>query len=195
MPHGFSHNTGAQAANTMVSRCILLKWVAGALGHLTILEQPTSSLMQHHMRFQHFLAARRLWLTKHTLGMFGAESTKPIMLFCNQPILHALDRHRTRDWNPVSDGVCVYHTDEFGIKRSTGAAGLKDTQAYPDPFGVGVAAVFDECRPQLLQHAARLSPTPIDLHELFTCECDPWVDANLCGPFRRLVELNASLRR
>jgi hypothetical protein len=54
--------------------------------------------------------------------MLGAESTKPIMLFCNRPLLHQLERHRIRDWNPVSEGVCVYHTDDFGIKRSTGAS-------------------------------------------------------------------------
>jgi hypothetical protein len=125
------------------------------------------------------------------LGFYGAESRKPIMLFCNHPLLQSLESHRTTDTCPVSDNVCRYHTDEFGIKRSTGDANLKATQTYPVGFGIGVAAVFCECRPTLLGIAPRLSPVPIDLVGLFS-DTDDWPDANLSGVFARLWDLNAN---
>jgi hypothetical protein len=192
---GCSAAAGAHAANVMVSRCILLKWLGIALGHLTVLEQPASSVMQHHFRFQELIRNRRLWMSKHCLGMFGGESAKPIMLFASRPVMGNLDTFRVRTWNPVSEGICKYHTDSEGIRRSTGSDGLKGTQAYPRAFGEGVAQVFVQTRASLIQTTPLLADTPIDVAALFSGDLlDAWPDANLAVVLSRLETIACRVR-
>lgn len=66
--------------NVMTSRVMLLYEIASKLGHLVILEQPTSSLMHMYHDFQGMLDAVHVWRCRVCLGFFGGETEKPIFL-------------------------------------------------------------------------------------------------------------------
>jgi hypothetical protein len=194
-PLGYKHSGGARAANVMVSRVMLLMGLAINRGLVAILEQPTSSLMQHHSRFQQLIRSHSLWLSKHCLGNFLGESQKPIMLFCNFPFLGEINLYRSRLWVPRSDGVATHYTDDHGVKRSTGASGLKDTQSYPRPFGRAVARVYDDHRADVLVTVNHTPGDPIDLDVLFGDCADTWDDANLHGVLSALSLLVKAQQR
>ncbi len=188
-PTGYAHSSTAQGANIMVSRVMLLMWLAIHRGIIVMLEQPVSSLMQHHHRFQDLIRANRLWVSKHTLGLFYGESAKPIMLFCNWPFVNGVNDYQARAWCPVSSGVYTAHVDDLGRKRTTGASGLKATQAYPREFGRAVARVYDEHRAEVLAAIPAVSLMPLDMDMLYGSCDDTWGDANLDGVLGLLFAL------
>lgn len=89
----------------MVARVMLLYRLAVALGLAVILEQPTSSLMQHHYRFQALMAWITLFRVRVDLGYFGADSQKPIYLYSNYRWIEEILQYQCRNWFPISQSV------------------------------------------------------------------------------------------
>ena len=79
-PSGNTARSCVRMGNVMTSRVMLLYEIASKLGHLVILEQPTSSLMHLYHHFQDLLDIVHVWRCRVCLGFFGGETEKPIFL-------------------------------------------------------------------------------------------------------------------
>jgi hypothetical protein len=190
-PLGFADSVGARDANRMLCRVMLLMQLAISAGLVAVLEQPVSSVMQHHSRFQALLGSTMIFRSEHLLGQFGGESRKPVMLFSNVPIWHRVNEFIIRDWVPASHGL-VYrpHTDVHGFRRTTGLRGLKSTQAYPRAFGRAVAAVYHAHRGVFAQPTGQHAVPLIDLRRIAQfASTDTWEDAGLHEVLQLLREL------
>ena len=80
-PLGRSDNEGVINGNIMTARVLILMLLASAKGIFWLLEQPESSLMEHHPCFQEVLAMVKL--VKKTIYMqnYGGSSPKPTILY------------------------------------------------------------------------------------------------------------------
>lgn len=186
-----------RTANTMVSRAVILIYVAAAKGIVVVLEQPSSSLLYLHPRFQSMLAVVPMFKSLHWLGLFGAESSKPIVLYCNARFMSAVNNLKLRAWLPVSEGVTRHVTDPVtGESRCYGSVNLKATQSYPDHFGFAVARVWTLHRQQVAHAAEQLlldaAHTTIAWDAVMCDVDDPWTDACLEPVFAALWELGSA---
>ncbi len=78
-----------QEANMMVSQAVLLKHLAQCRGVCWLLEQPASSLMGLHPRLKEMQGLTQV----HTwMGMFGADTAKPTLIYGIGDWFHGLHR-------------------------------------------------------------------------------------------------------
>ena len=129
-----------------------LAWLACCLGLVVVLEQPLTSELFSYPPMQRAIwdigASRvQVWL-----DAFGATSQKPLQLWGNAPWLGSLEklsRALHRNAQPT-ERLTTQTTRDDGTKSVTGRTGaMKDSSAYPDPFGVEVGRLHA----QLLQPA------------------------------------------
>lgn len=80
-PLGRSDNEGVHNGNVMTARVLILMLLASAKGIFWLLEQPASSIMEHHPCFQEVLGM--VHLVKKTIYMqnYGGTSPKPTILY------------------------------------------------------------------------------------------------------------------
>ena len=184
---------GVLAGNIMASRAALIIYLAEALGHVVIVEQPSSSLLRFHPRLQEVIGRIQIFLHSLRLGHYMADSAKPLVLMSNVSWLgFALNQHRCRDWCPSSQTVYRRHIDEAGVRRTTGDTGLKGTQTYPLQFGLAVAFAYREHAAGLRARATCIlesSADSIDLVWLWSPAQDLWHDAILAPVFEMLREI------
>jgi hypothetical protein len=187
-PEGFHFSQGARHANCMLSRVVLMYRIAISRGLIVVLEQPSSSVMVHHRRFQQLIRAVPIYRSDHCLGQFYGDSRKPIMLLSNVPCFAAVNEFIARHWIPASEGVYRPHIDLHGNRRTTGLQGLKETQSYPRAFGRAVARVYcNYCRENPPSGAS--ASTPIDLPSVSSVCDDQWDDVEASGTIAVLCEL------
>ena len=175
-------------ANAMVSRVMLLIRIGRARRLVSVLEQPLSSIMSLHHRFQQWLQNTLVWVTKCHLGHFGGESHKTVMLYCDRQFIGEVNAHIVRDWSPASVGIASSSLRDDGTRAVHGGPRLKDTQSYPVLFGAAVATVYNKFRPALLAE-----PRPVRAVLELTVDAvvgpsdgDMWADA-LLGPCFELL--------
>ena len=138
-----------EIGNVMVSRVVLLFALAHDFGHLVIVENPLTSLMHLHPRFQWLMTTIRIFRTVVSLGCFGGESTKNVCLWSNRPEVGYVNSYAPRTWAPTSMGITCERKREDGTREVNGAHGLKATQAYPVLFGAAIARLYNVLRPAL----------------------------------------------
>ena len=177
----------------MACRSALIVFVAQALGHIVVIEQPTSSLLRFHPRMQEAITHVTLYRVNLYLGHYMADSAKPLTLLTNAAWLagEILER-RVRHWFPPSSDVTRRTVDEYGVRRATGDQGLKATQTYPLAFGRAVAAAYALHAPTHKASVVRLlaeSQADVDLDWLWAPSPDLWADAMLAPVFVILREL------
>jgi hypothetical protein len=173
--------------NLMVSRAMLLLWLADSLGHFVTLKQPVSSLLPNHPRVQATIPYIPLFECHVFLGHFRAESRKLVALFSNRSWLGAeLDRSRLQTWLPRSQNTYKLTTRDDGSVYTSGDKALKSTQTYPFGFGRAVALAYhyhiDELRASAEASLAS-AVCDIDLEWLWAPVEDPWLDAILLPVF------------
>ena len=136
-------------ANTMVARCALMMAYCMIVGIGWALEQPSSSLMPCHPALSHcFDVARSIGImifeTKTYMGLFGNPRPKETIFWSNRFWITALERtmkgHSQKFESCEAAGICT--KDASG--GFTGGPKLKETEAYPDAFGVEVAKLWLE---------------------------------------------------
>ena len=179
-PHGDTSKTCVANGNTMLARVVLLVMVAHALGVGNILEQPSSTLMRYHHRFELLANWMDVFMTRLTLGYWGAESKKDLLLFSDQTWLGHIASDPPRAWYPKSEGITTVTMLADGRKHVTGDAGLKATEAYPPLFGAAVAKAY---------HYYHCVPGDMDTDDDHLCledifddnTNDEWADAKLHG--------------
>ena len=141
-PHGDTSVPLVAASNEMVAKTALLLKLADALGVAWVLEQPESSVLNFHERFQWTLAQCVVWFINNIcMSAFGGDTMKPLKLWSNrrwveelfaEPVKLAKKSNLTMKW-----------TGQQGKLRSCGnRKTLKQSQAYPPAFGRRVAQVF-----------------------------------------------------
>jgi len=124
--------------NRLVSRLLILLQFARYLGLFWILEQPASSLILEHPKFNRRtkrLGARQTFLWMRS---YGAESPKPTVLYGDSPGLRKLGTTLKNLPDVPTSTATVTVKDKKG--RVCGGPDLQSTQAYPLLFGLEVAA-------------------------------------------------------
>jgi len=143
-PLGDTGRAAVAAANVMVSRMVLHLYMLVARGVWWILEQPATSLLEDHPRFQAFLRQHTVYRGTIRMGAFGADSEKPTWLYSNHPWIREIDMLCSRWWHEglgkVSLTTVLVRAD--GSRATTGEKReMKESQHYPEAFGEAVAAV------------------------------------------------------
>ena len=125
--------------NVMVSRLVILLYGLQALGCTWVVEQPMSSLMSMHRRWQEmYLNRLKVWSTHIYMSDYGGESAKPSLLYSPVPWLHDIQMFRertTRGRMQSALETTVRHERADGKRTFSGGKDLKATQAYPIGFG------------------------------------------------------------
>ena len=92
-------------ANIMVPRVMLLIRLGLAMGHTILLEQPTTTLMHLHGRFQNLLDHWHIFRCKFVLGYYGAGSLKPIWVWSNKSWIEEILDFQPRSWAPSDASI------------------------------------------------------------------------------------------
>ena len=178
-----------RAANLQVARvCLLLEW-ACAMGIYWALEQPISSLLEFHPRYQALLAKHLVYVFTVELGAYGANSLKRIKIYTNAKWLCELGTATVpRGTTFLNSGtVAIKYVDSKGETKVKGGPDLRATQAYPPRFGIAIAALYAQnARPA--EHASACTETRSQLRKVLkmSSQDDAWEDANLAGVFTYL---------
>ena len=177
-PLGYEWVPDVAWSNAMVARVVLLLTMLAAKKCAWMIEQPLSSVLYLHPRFQWFLSMHCTYRFTLDMYQYGGDTAKPTVVYCSHPwfediLRDAFDRPKaektlaSREWCPVKEKFVV-----------TGNADIKSSQHYPIAFGRCVARVYhrhrEELRAAALEHLTSLSTMPAPIQDL-----DDWADANM----------------
>ena len=165
-PLGDLRQPSVRAANVMVSRMVLLKYVLEAKRVFWLLEQPASSIQIEHTRFQEFLSNMQVAQTPvHKtftwMGAFNARSAKGSYLYSTNTAVALFARTLPAGFKATNSEVFHMHVDQAGRNRVSGGAGLKSTQGYTSEFADATIAVFDSTQLPELRPISRAPPNNI----------------------------------
>ena len=192
-PLGNENHGSVRAANVMVSRVALLQYVLEAKRVFWLWEQPASSIQIEHDRMQEFvvnmkLAKSPVLRTFTWMGAFNAESPKGSYLYSTHPDVAKFTRALPTDFVASNLNVSHAFVDPAGKTRTSGGAGLKNTQGYTREFAEATVAVFDECQLPELRPITRAPPVNI----FHPCHAtDSWEDAHIIEVLQFLTSGNA----
>ena len=183
-PLGDTWKACVQEANVMNARAVLLCILAGALGVTWILEQPRTSVFHETPRFQWLAKTTQVWEADDVeMGAYGGSSKKSLKLFSNRKWVGRLRCRVPKGKRFTDTQLTKVYWDAKGNRRITGGAKLKQSQAYPELFGLHVAATYRQSmaadkEPVAATHMTMETAVRIvDL--LSTYDQDSWHDANL----------------
>lgn len=103
---------------------MLILWVLLAKNVLWLLEQPGTSLMVHHPRFQQLIAQREIKRAWVWMGAFGARSPKASLLYAAHDVIAELMLPLPKMTSKDLD-ISRTYINSKGETRVTGASGLK----------------------------------------------------------------------
>lgn len=133
-PLGDTSLAYVREANRMVARVVMLALMCSALGHVWVLEQPSSSLMDAHPKFDWLLrlgkaSVLRVCKVKTWMGMFGGGTPKPTTLWGNPLWLEGLQRKYCKSEIVAEVSATEKYEDSSGKTRVKGTKDLKSTQS------------------------------------------------------------------
>ncbi len=168
--------------NLMATRTCLLLYLARARGCSWVVEQPRSSLLHCHPRFQQLFGTALVYRTHVVLGAYNAPTRKPLYLLSNDPWIDSLSSRLPKAGHMYQMKTYKAYVDHAGRKRVCGGKHLKASQTYPRKFGREVARQWAEhARSQGgLQQPTPLVTTPATRKALKVgAEDDMWPEAEL----------------
>ena len=177
-PLGFEWVADVAWSNMMVSRVVIILAILSAKGCAWVVEQPLSSVLYLHPRFQEFLRSHCTYRLSLDMYQYGADTAKPTVLYCShswfQDILHyAFDRPKAE--KTLASRKCCPNKEKWIV---TGGDEIKVSQHYPIGFGRSVARVYHAHRAELraaaLEHLKFLSAMPAPIQDP-----DDWEDASM----------------
>ena len=124
-----------QKGNEQMKVLSLIIAIAALVGVDWILEQPSGSVLPLMQPLKRVMEFDNGFKVTTWLGMFGAESPKPLQLWCNNRRFTALSRTRPRS---TKTGL-VDRLDKGKFRGRKHA--LKQSQSYPAEFAAAVAAL------------------------------------------------------
>lgn len=184
-PMGQQDYPSVASGNRMVSRAVLLWLLLICMGAVPILEQPSSSIMNYHDRFQWLFQLLRkygiaVYRTSFWMAHFKHPTSKRSSAWSTcWPICHLNRGKLNRKSFKKEYETAVRYVDGSGKQRWKGSSKLKGTQDYTPRF----ASTILRLRPTLLAAAPKCpavdEKTP--LVELFASLSydDMWDDAAL----------------
>ncbi len=125
-------------ANKMVSRMCLICRLLNARNVWWVLEQPQSSLMEKHPRFQELVADSDVYEARFSMQIHGAETRKPTVAYSNRPEVIELTKGKSSAMRKLTKAdlqIIVKSVRYDGKVQIKGGKDLKATQAYPRGFG------------------------------------------------------------
>jgi hypothetical protein len=137
-PMGDRHRLFVRVGNRMVSRVAILLMILSARGVVWALEQPASSVMQYHPRFQEVLRIFNVHQVTLDMGAYGGCTRKPSVLYSIAPEICEMYKRAAAD--QVFSVSLVTKDAEGGVTGSKAA--LKHSQCYPPEFAKQLAAWF-----------------------------------------------------
>ncbi|CAK0861834.1 unnamed protein product [Prorocentrum cordatum] len=151
-PLGDQKKLFVKKANLMVSRVILLVRILHSRGVFWVLEQPMSSLMVHHPRFQEAIKDLGIHSVRIYMGNFGAKTEKGTTLYSNCPEVKGIggQKRPTHMHNNTKKLVDEF-VDASGCIKVTGNSELKQSQASPCACACGIYKIWAENRGTLVQ--------------------------------------------
>ena len=174
-PLGNTDHEKVHMANVLVSRVTLLMIAAIIMHNARVwAEQPSSSIMEFHPRWQQFnenlegaLHTIRFWMQP-----YGGTSPKLTLTYSNTD-----EDDMAELCKPLNPSIqCTACTATRCSKGVTGGPDLKSTQAYPEAFGDAIAGLH-------LRHIARApcgdGVTSREALMRLDASDDPWDDACL----------------
>ena len=181
-PLGDPRVPSVRAGNEMVSKLFLFLMIMTIKGAFWLLEQPVSSLMHRHGRFQDWARNNRLYRQFVWLGAYGAESPKGITLYSPFPWISELYKPLPNRVWPAE--VSHHWVNSDGTPKVSGGSALKATQTYPVAFGVAVEKLYTKHHGDIMKKAeemkAKYTIPPVETSK--TMEATPkarWDDARL----------------
>ena len=194
---GNEDREGVLLANRMVSRVLLLVRLAVSLGIIVLLEQPLSSIMYLHPRFQAWLDECAVFSCVLSLGYFGGETQKTVKLWSNCDCIQQLASARVRRWLPRSVSTFKSYQNELGESKVDGGEGLKQSETYPVLFGAAVAFMYKDNHACLRDRALELQ-SATSHHEQLILDpttfqgMDWWPDGDFAPVLDLLMEVAAA---
>ena len=129
-------------ANVMVARVVMLIRLAVGCRQACIVENPLSTLVHYHPRFQQLLRDFFVFRVVINLGDFGGATRKPVILRCTEAWINEMKScDKLKRTERVHTTTVVYH-DGSGQKRCKGGPDLKASQEYPPFFGTCMAKLL-----------------------------------------------------
>ena len=167
-PLGWREQPCVEHANVMVARASLLQLLCVAKLVTLLVEQPSSSIMDHHPRFRQVTRLARWKEVRFSMLSYGAATLKPSKCWGTGPWLPQL-AELGRTWVPPEDRKALATSNANG--SITGNKDLKDSQTYPRAFGQSIGLCYSHWR---------RAPNHV-IQELATDEqpMDMWEDAEL----------------
>lgn len=173
-PMGYPTSPSARRGNLMVSRLVLLLYLLRAKQCMWIIEQPASSLLHLHTRFQEWLkqTETHVFRVHLDMGAYGHSTRKPTHLYssheciglpndwfrkfmhqCGHPATsHSLTLNFSERIIPgelamtcASSRISMMQIEfdpATGKRKYRGLETLKQSQHYPEPFGIAVGEMF-----------------------------------------------------
>ena len=134
------------AGNIQTARSALLMLLCACRHVWWALEQPATSLMEHHPAMKHL---KRLastvgghffaWSKVQTyMGAFAGDTCKPLNIYSNARWIASLARTKPREFQPTNTDTVVCTVSDTGRRQVTDGKGLKETQSYTKEFGEAV---------------------------------------------------------
>ena len=115
-----------------------------AAGVCWALEQPASTLLHLHPRFQAMLRDGRVRAFQHFfyMGAYGSPTPKPSYIFTSESWLVKLGLKGVNATTCTGERLAKTYIDDAGQKRCTGTAHLRASQSYPLGFGQAFAELW-----------------------------------------------------
>jgi hypothetical protein len=135
-PLGFEHRPHVQEGNLQVARLVLLLLLCHCFDIGWVVEQPGSSLLHAHPRFEMLCRMITVYEVRFQMGHYGSASQKPTILYSNsETLLQGMKNGAA----PRGQPLVKKYVDKSGIKRVIGNTQLKWSQTYPKRFGSKMA--------------------------------------------------------
>lgn len=135
--------------NVVVSRVCMLSLMVMAIDGDIMIEQPISSIMDYHPKFQHMFSLQSsqyfsIYRIHVWMGNFGSQTPKSSVLWCSSSAMAELSSPLDRSLEFDTEGVYRRYQDAHGEWRVTGQSGLRGTQVYTSAFADAVRAIVIE---------------------------------------------------
>lgn len=131
-------NQRTRIGNMMVVRCVLLMLLAWARGVHLWLENPHSTLIHEFSPLKEFLGACMPFKCTVHMCSYGSSCQKTMWIWSSSALVLKLKRVK----GPVTERLCSKKRVGIALQVTGRRKELKDSQAYPLPFGQAVAALF-----------------------------------------------------